>query len=125
MRMYIKFSQCYFLLAAKCKFISAIWFWLLKTFAVFSPQKSVLDGSEANVVEAAVEGEVGEDEGGVGEEGGKGVREEGGKDRWQVDKCLGELKRNVLQIIRNHQLTYMTDKGSLHQEIHTNERKSK
>ena len=55
----------------------------------------MLDGSKANVVEAAVEGEVGEDEGGMGEEGGKGVREEGGRERRQVDRCLGELKRNV------------------------------
>ena len=52
----------------------------------------MLDGSEANVVEAAVEGKVGEDEGGMGEEGGKGVREEGGRER---RLCLGELKRNV------------------------------
>ena len=69
----------------------------------------MLDGSKANVVEAAVEGEVGEDEGGVGEEGGKGVREEGSKERRQVDKCLGELKRNV----HRSSVIIMTDKGSL------------
>ena len=71
----------------------------------------MLDGSEANVVEAAVEGEVGEDEGGMGEEGGKGVREEGGKERRQVDiKCLREMMRSVL-----HQLSFS---NILHQEIH-------
>ena len=58
----------------------------------------MLDGSKANVVEAAVEGEIGEDEGGVGEEGGKGGREEGGEERRHVDKCLGELSSsNILR----------------------------
>ena len=70
----------------------------------------MLDGSKANVVEAAVEGEVGEGEGGVGEEGGKGGREEGGKERRQVDKCLREMMRSVL-----HQLSFS---NILHQEIH-------
>ena len=39
----------------------------------------MLDWSKANVVEAAVEREIGQDEGGVGEEGGKAG---------QTKKCL-------------------------------------
>ena len=74
----VKVFQCSSMLAAKRKLMLETGFWLLKTFAVFSPQQSVLDGSKADVVEAAVEGEVGEDESGVGEAGGE--------ERRQVDK---------------------------------------
>ena len=48
----------------------------------------MLDGSKANVVEATVEGEIGEDEGGVGEDGGKEDRQR------QADKCLGMFYRS-------------------------------
>ena len=42
----------------------------------------MLDWSKANVVEAAVEGEIGQDEGRVGEEGGKAG---------QIKECLRKL----------------------------------
>ena len=49
----------------------------------------MLDWSKANVVEAAVEGEIGQDEGRVGEEEGKAG---------QIKECLKKLRSIFLQM---------------------------